>query len=134
MNQQRRDWRVHGLEGVFLRFVLHENRKYKGQLIYDWLLIKARNLGIHGGSAFHGIAGFGRHGVLHEQHFWELSGDLPVEVRFICSENEAGKLLDAVEEAGLSLFYVISPVRYGVTGVQKTELVKAMPPLKGETQ
>jgi PII-like signaling protein len=29
-------------------------------------------LGIHGGSAFKAIAGFGRHGVLHEDHFFEL--------------------------------------------------------------
>ncbi|GEM_PF-73937 len=134
MNQPRRDWKTHGMEGVFLRFILHENRKHKGRLVYDWLLLKARTLGIHGGSAFHGIAGFGRHGVLHEQHFWELAGDLPVEVRFICSENEANKLLDAVEDAGLSLFYVISPARYGVTGVQQTEQAGAMPPVKGEPQ
>ena len=31
------------------------------------------------GSAFRAIAGFGRHGVLHEQHFYELAGDLAIE-------------------------------------------------------
>lgn len=115
MSGSRRDWQAQCEEGVFLRFVLHENRKHHGQLVYEWLLVEARKLGIHGGSAFHGIAGYGRHGVLHEQHFLELAGDLPVEVRFVCNREQAFQLLDATEAAGLSLFYVISPTRYGVT-------------------
>ena len=121
MSGSQREWQTHSAEGAYLRFVLHENRKHKGQLVYDWLLVEARKLGIHGGSAFHGIAGFGRHGMLHEQHFLELAGDLPVEVRFVCGEAEAYKLLDAVEAAGLSIFYVISPTRYGVTNSAREE-------------
>ena len=79
MSGSQRDWQEHSVEGMFLRFVLHENQKYRGQLVYEWLLVEARRVGIHGGSAFHGIAGYGRHGVLHEQHFLELAGDLPVD-------------------------------------------------------
>ncbi|MHB1592333.1 MAG: DUF190 domain-containing protein [Sulfuricella sp.] len=29
------------------------------------------------------IAGYGRHGILHEYHFFELAGDLPVMVEFV---------------------------------------------------
>jgi PII-like signaling protein len=127
MTAPKRDWKAYSLEGVFLRFIVHEGRRFHGLTIHDWLLKKAQALGIHGGCAFHGIAGFGRHGILHEQMFWELSGDLPVEIRFVCDEEQACHLLDAVEEASLSLFYVISPTRYGIAGAKKSEWSQAMP-------
>lgn len=129
MSPTPRNWMAHSESGVFLRFLVHENRRFQGLLLYDWLLRQARKLGIPGGCAFRGIAGYGRHGVLQEEHFFELAGDLPVEVRFVCSEAQAGSLLDAVEAAELSLFYVLSPTRYGVAGVEKSEWSKALPPM-----
>ena len=104
------------MTGVSLRFIVHENRKYQGELVYEWLLRMASKLGLHGGSVLKGIAGFGRHGVLHEQHFFELQGDLPVEVYFVCSSREAELLLAEVGRASISVFYVLAPVRYGIVG------------------
>ncbi|MBS1221689.1 MAG: hypothetical protein H6R23_1309 [Proteobacteria bacterium] len=54
------------MKGTYLKFYVHEHRRHHGILLYEWLLERARKLGIHGGSAFRAIAGFGRHGVLHE--------------------------------------------------------------------
>lgn len=124
-----RDWKAHSVEGVFLRFVVHENRLFRSKPVYEWLLLEARKLGIPGGCAFRGICGYGRHGVLHEEHFFELAAALPVEVRFVCSEEQAGGLLDAVEDAELSLFYALSPTRYGVAGVEKDEWSTVLPPM-----
>jgi PII-like signaling protein len=126
MTAFKHDWKAHSLDGVFLRFIVHENRKVGGLIMHDWLLKKAKALGIHGGCAFRGIAGFGRHGILHEQTFWELAGDLPVEIRFVCGEADAHRLLDVVEEAKLSVFYVISPTRYGIAGAAKSEWPEGM--------
>ena len=117
MNQNAMDWQTHGSAGVMLSFVLHEKRVYQGAPLYDWLLQRAQQLGIPGGSVYHGIAGYGRHGVLHEQHFFELAGDLPVQVVFVCSGGQAASLLDAVKEHSLSLFYMMAAVQYGVTGL-----------------
>lgn len=124
-----RDWKAHSVEGVFLRFIVHENRRCQGLSLHDWLLREARRLGIPGGGAFRGIAGYGRHGVLVEEHFFELASDLPVEVRFVCGEEQAGLLLDAVQAAELSLFYFMSPTRYGVVGVEKSGWSRVLPPL-----
>ena len=60
------------MKGTYLRFYVHELRRRHGEPLYDWLLKKAKDIGIHGGSAFRAIAGYGRHGVLHEQRFFEL--------------------------------------------------------------
>ena len=101
-------------EGICLTFYVHENRRHHHRLTYEWLLEQAEDLGIHGGSAFRSIAGFGRHGVLHEDHFFELAGELPVAVKFVVSEAEADRLLATVKKESLSLFYVRTPARFGI--------------------
>ena len=93
------------MNGTYLRFYVHENRKHHGILLYEWLLETAKKAGIHGGSAFRAIAGYGRHGILHEQHFFELAGDLTVEVEFLLSEEEAAKLLELIGREQIRLFY-----------------------------
>ena len=102
------------MQGTYLKFYVHENRKHHHILVYEWLLEQAKKMGIHGGSAFKAIAGFGRHGVLHEDHFFELAGDLPVEVVFMVSEEEAEQFLELIRNAGLTLFYIRMAAEYGV--------------------
>ena len=102
------------MKGTLLRFYVHENRKHRHILLYEWLLEQARSLGIHGGSAFRAIAGFGRHGILHEEHFFELAGDLPVEIDFAVSDEDAVRLLDHLKTARVQVFYVRMPIEYGV--------------------
>ena len=72
-------------------------------------------MGIHGASAFKAIAGFGRHGVLHEQHFFELAGDLTVEVVLAITDEEADRLLAKIRDEQLTLFYVRMPIECGIT-------------------
>ena len=102
------------MKGTCLKFYVHEHRKHHSILLYEWLLEQARKMGIHGGSAFRAIAGFGRHGVLHEDHFFELAGNLPVEVVFMVSDEEAAQLLKLIEQEKVQLFYVRMPAEYGV--------------------
>jgi PII-like signaling protein len=105
------------MKGTLLRFYVHENRKHRRILLYEWLLEQAKRLGIHGGSAFRAIAGFGRHGILHEEHFFELAGDLTVEIDFAVSDEEADRLLDFMRAERVSIFYVRAPIEFGtVTG------------------
>ena len=104
------------IRGVYLRFFVHENRRHHGILLYEWLLEQAKKLGIHGGTAFRAIAGFGRHGVLHEQHFFELAGDLTVRVDFVIGREEADRLLRLLDAENLSLFYAELPAEFGLAG------------------
>lgn len=101
--------------GTHLRIYTYESRKIHGELQYEWLLEQARVLGIHGGSAFRAIAGYGRHGHLHEQAFFELAGEQPVLVEFIASEDECRALLDRIRQESLALFYATTPIEYGST-------------------
>jgi uncharacterized protein len=103
-------------KGYSLRFYMHENAKHRGMLLYDWLLGQAKKHGVHGGSAFLAMAGFGRHGVLHEHQFFELQGDLPVMVEFLVNEDDARKILDLVHQDGAQLFWAKSPMEFGILG------------------
>lgn|SRR5579859_2118729 len=102
------------MNGTYLRFYVHENRTHHGILLYEWLLEAAKKAGLHGGSAFRAIAGYGRHGVLHEQHFFELAGDLTVEVEFVVTEEESAKLLELIAREQIRLFYAKVPAEFGM--------------------
>ena len=93
------------MKGTHLRFYTYENRKHHGALLYEWLLERAKALGVHGGSAFRAIAGFGRHGKFHEQHFFELAGDVPVLVEFILDDAHADALIGELKREQVNLFY-----------------------------
>ena len=102
------------MKGTLLRFYVHENRKHHHILLYEWLLEHAKKTGIHGGSAFRAIAGFGRHGVLHEEHFFELAGDMTIEIDFAVTDAEADRLLASLHEENIRIFYARIPVEYGI--------------------
>ena len=101
------------MKGTLLRFYVHENRKHRHIALYEWLLEQAKTLGIHGGSAFRAIAGFGRHGVLHEEHFFELAAEMTIEVEFVVNDDEAAKLIDLLRRERVSIFYARVPAEFG---------------------
>ena len=101
------------MNGTLLRFYVHENRTHHHIALFEWLLEQAKKLGIHGGSAFRAIAGFGRHGILHEEHFFELAADTTIEVEFVVSDEEADRLLDLLRRERVSIFYVRVPAEFG---------------------
>lgn len=107
------------MKGYSLRFYMHENQKHRGILLYEWLLEKAKGAGVHGGSTFKAIAGYGRHGVLHEQHFFELAGEMTILVEFIVDDSDAKKLLDIVHQDGAPLFWAKFPAEFGIVGIDE---------------
>ena len=109
------------MQGSFLRFYVHERERHHGILLWDWLLETANKLGIRGGSAFRAMGGFGRHHRVHEDHFFELAGSLTVEVEFIVTEEEAGRLLDLVRDEGIRVFYARIPASFGVINADVQE-------------
>ena len=102
------------MQGCFLRFYVHEGHRHHGRLLWEWLLEQANRIGIRGGSAFRAMAGFGRHHILHEAKFLELAGSIAVEVEFIVTDEESGKLLEMLQRERIRLFYARIPAHFGV--------------------
>jgi len=101
--------------GNFLKLYVSQTARQGGKLLYEWLLEEARVLGIPGGSAFRAVAGFGRHGRIHEEHFFELAGDLPMMVEFFAEEAAIESLLAKLQAEKVSLFYVRFAAEAGTT-------------------
>jgi PII-like signaling protein len=106
---------------------VHEGQRHHHRLVWEWLLEQANRLGIRGGSAFRAMAGFGRHHVIHEAHFFELAGTLTVEVEFIVTDEEARRLLELLHAEKVRLFYAHIPARFGVINPDAAD-----PPVVGE--
>jgi PII-like signaling protein len=103
------------MQGAFLKVYVPQTAKHEGKLLYEWLLEEAHRIGIPGGSVFRAIAGYGRHGQIHEEHFFELAGDLPVTVEFFAEDVLIEDLLSRVRSVQLSLFYIKLPMVGGLT-------------------
>lgn len=106
------------MNAVYLKFYLTEKQHHQGKLLQEWLLEKARSLGVPGGSVFRAVSGYGRHGHLREETFFELGGELPVQVEFVLDDKRADQLLGAVTAEGLDLPYVRYAVEAGTTGAK----------------
>lgn len=103
------------MQGICLKIFVSESQRHHGKLLFEWLLEQAKGMGIGGATAIRAIAGFGRHGRLHEEAFFELAGDLPVEVKFLVSEEQAERLLALLRDENLRLFYARMPAEYGIS-------------------
>jgi PII-like signaling protein len=104
------------MQGVYLTFFSTEFHKHDGRLLHEWLLEEAKNLGLPGGCAFRAIAGFGRHGVMHEDVFFELAGNLPVEIVFVLKPEQADQFIARLKEENLKLVYMKTAAEFGVVG------------------
>jgi PII-like signaling protein len=102
------------MDGVYLKFYAQENRRHGDRLLYEWLVELARTLGLPGCSVFHAIAGYGHHGQMHRQAFFELQGDLPVEIVFALTPEQADVLLSKLRDEKIELFWVRMPAEFGL--------------------
>ena len=100
--------------GVHLTFYCHSRTRHDGLLLSEWLLEQAKKHKLGGGSVFRAISGFGRHGVLHEEQFFELADDLPVKIEFLLLDEQAEMLLQLVREANVDATYARYPASFAV--------------------
>lgn len=102
------------MQGSFLRFYVEEKQCHRGLLLWEWLLETANAQGIRGGTAFRAIGGFGHHHAVHESQFFELAGDIGIEVEFVANDEEICRLLAAIEREKIRVFYACIPAKFGV--------------------
>lgn len=102
--------------GVHLYFYCHVRARHEGLLVSEWLLQRAQKLGIGGGSVFRATSGYGRHGIVREERFFELTDDLPVKIEFLLLEAQAERLLAEVRASGVSVVYARSPAWFAELG------------------
>ncbi|MCR6495044.1 DUF190 domain-containing protein [Thermomonas sp. S9] len=102
------------MKGIHLRVYTYENSRHEGKPLYEWLLHKAMESGIPGGSVFRALAGFGRHGTLREERFFELAGTEPVLVEFVAPRAQIEAFLDLLRQQDVQVFYAMIEAEFGI--------------------
>ena len=104
------------MHGYQVTFFTQQNRRHKHTPLAEWLMLAARDLGVRGATVFPASEGFGQHRRVHSAHFFDLA-DQPQEVVMAMTEDEAARLFEYVIAEGVHVFYVKTPVEFGVLGV-----------------
>jgi uncharacterized protein len=92
-------------EGYLLRIFIGESDKHDGKLLYEWIVLKAREEGLAGATVMRGMMGFGAHSRLHTFKIERLSQDLPVIIEIVDTREKLEKFLSLVDneiEEGLA--------------------------------
>ncbi len=105
------------MHGFQLTFFTQQDRRHQHLALAQWLLEEARNLGISGATLITAAEGFGHDRKIHSSHFFELA-DQPIEVTMAVSEADAERLFARLREEGVDIFYVKTPIEYGMTGTR----------------
>jgi len=101
-------------EGTLLRIFFGESDKHNRKPLYEAIVIKARELGLAGATVSRVIMGFGADSRMHSAKILRLSGDLPVLVEIVDSEENIQKLLPFLDEA----------VQEGLITMEKVRVIK----------
>ncbi len=88
-----------GSEGRVLRVFVGETDKHQGVPLYEWILRRAKEMGLCGGTALRGIAGFGAHSQIHSSKILDISAHLPIIIEIIDSKEKIDQFLPVLDEA-----------------------------------
>jgi uncharacterized protein len=92
-------------EGYLLRIFIGESDRHEGKLLYEWIVLKAREAGLAGATVMRGMMGFGAHSRLHTFKIERLSQDLPIIVEIVDTREKLERfltLIDAEIEEGMA--------------------------------
>jgi PII-like signaling protein len=103
------------MQGFQITFFTQQDHRHKGKPVADWLVHLAQELGLRGATLIPGGEGFGHHGRMHSARFFELANQ-PQEVVMAATAEEADRLFERLRTEGVQLFYVRTPVEFGMLG------------------
>jgi len=103
------------MQGYQITFFTQQDHRHKGKPLADWLVHLAQELGLRGATLIAGGEGFGQHRRIHAARFFELA-DQPQEVVMAATADETERLFERLKAEGVHLFYVKTPVEFGVLG------------------
>ena len=84
-------------EGCLLRIFLGEADRHDGKLLYEWLVLQAREQGLAGATVLRGLMGFGAHSRVHTFRIERLSLDLPIIVEIVDTRVKIEAFLAAID-------------------------------------
>lgn len=105
---------------VLLRIIVGEADRWHHQALYEAIVIKARESHLAGATAFRAAMGFGKSSRLHTNKILQLSGDLPIVIEIVDTEDKIQSFLPVLD----------SMVTGGLVTLEKAKVIhyRGIPP------
>jgi uncharacterized protein len=103
-------------EAMLLRVFIGEDDKHQGRPLYETIVLKAREARLAGATVLRGPMGFGHSSRLHTAKILRLSGDLPLVIEIVDTEDKIKAFLptlDAIMPSGLVTLEKVQVLQYG---------------------
>jgi len=103
-------------DAMLLRIFIGEGDKYRSGMLYEAIVLKAREMHLAGATVLRGPMGYGHSSRLHTTKILRLSEDLPLVIEIVDSEqaiNAFLPILDGMIESGLVTLEKVQVLRYG---------------------
>lgn len=81
-----------------LRVLVCEHDHHGPIPLYEWIVLKARELGMAGATVTKGVMGYGSRGRLHRKEVYRMSTDEPVVVEITDTEEKILRMLPVIDE------------------------------------
>ncbi len=108
-------------EAQLLRIFIGESDRWRGQPLYEAIVLKARELRLAGATVLRGPMGFGAHSRMHTTKVLRLSEDLPIIIEIVDSEQKIATLLPHIDEMvteGLITLEKVHVIKYLANGAE----------------
>jgi uncharacterized protein len=103
-------------QATLLRIIVGEDDRHDGRPLYEAIVMKAREAGLAGATAWRGGMGFGHSSRLRTMKIMRLSEDLPVIIEIVDARDKIDAFLPALEAmmtGGLVTLDTVEVLRYG---------------------
>ena len=86
-------------ENSILKNYLSSTDRMKFDLMYEYLVLKAKDFGISGATVYRGIMGYGKSSQhINTSRFWELTEKLPIVIEIIDTTYKVNQFYELVEK------------------------------------
>jgi len=89
-----------------LRIFISSTDRDRQQLLYESLVLKAKEAGLKGATVLKGVLGYGASSVIHSYRFWEVTEKLPVVVEIVDDDEKVNAFYESVSP-------LLESMRYG---------------------
>ena len=85
--------------GKLLRIYIGADDRFKGNPLFEAIVMKLREIGLAGATVLRGIEGYGADSkVIHSARLLRLSQDLPILIEVVDSDNKITVAIQVIEE------------------------------------
>ena len=99
-----------GKQGKKLRIFISETDKYQGKVLYEWIVLKAKDHDMAGATVTRAIEGFGPTHHIHTAKILHLSMDMPLIIEIIDTAEKIDSFLPLIDDAVKKGVATIEPV------------------------